>query len=293
MNTAQRKSFMTAAECLNFTVAAEKLYISQPVISRNIAALEEEFGLLLFERHNNMLKLTPAGEIMYTWMTESKLSFNEALASAQAAARAPAGILRIGLVKTEYPPVRETRAILEFQRKYPSTDLSIRYHSAKELMNLLLDRSIDIAAMLNSDISYDARLSRLKSGGCRQVIAVSRSHPLASYSPISLRAFANDLFISVRSDYSPGMTRWIRQVCGISGFVPRIREVSSTEEQLAMVQAQKGVALVPENHISGNDPLACQLELQENVTVSFVCLWDKKNQNRSIDQYLEILNNEG
>ena len=55
------------------------------------------------------------------------LSFNEALASAQAAAKAPAGILRIGLVKTEHPPQRETQAILEFQRKYPNTDLSIRY----------------------------------------------------------------------------------------------------------------------------------------------------------------------
>ena len=284
---------MTAAECLNFTAAAEKLYISQPVISRNIAALEEEFGLLLFERHNNMLKLTPAGEIMYRWMTENRLSFNEALTSAQEAAKAPAGILRIGLVKTEYPPQRETQVILEFQKRFPNTDLSICYQSAKELMNSLLDRSIDIAAMLDSDISNDARLSRLESGVCRQVIAVSRSHPLSAYSPISLRAFTNDLFISVRSDYSPGMSRWIRQVCGISGFIPRIREVSSTEEQLAMVQAQKGVALVPENHISANDPLACQLELRENVTVSFVCLWDQKNQNKSIDQYIEVLKNEG
>ena len=181
MNTAQKKSFMTAAECLNFTAAAEKLYISQPVISRNIAALEEEFGLLLFERHNNMLKLTPAGEIMYRWMTENRLSFNEALTSAQEAAKAPAGILRIGLVKTEYPPQRETQVILEFQKRFPNTDLSICYQSAKELMNSLLDRSIDIAAMLDSDISNDARLSRLESGVCRQVIAVSRSHPLSSF----------------------------------------------------------------------------------------------------------------
>ena len=47
MNTAQVKCFLMAAECLNFTAAAEKLYISQPVLSRNIAALEDELGVLL------------------------------------------------------------------------------------------------------------------------------------------------------------------------------------------------------------------------------------------------------
>ena len=235
MNTAQKKSFMMAAEILSFTAAAEKLYISQPVMSRNIAALEEEFGFLLFSRQNNVISLTAAGEIMYRWMKESDLSFQEALSRAQDAAKAPAGYFRIGIVKTELTTPRVTRAILAFQHEYPQTEYSILHYSAREIVLSLLKQNIDIAAMLDTEITSDPRLFRYKSGDCRQVLAVPASHPLAEYDPISLRAFSNEVFISVHSEYSPGMSQRLSQICGLLGFVPQIREVSSAEEQLAMI----------------------------------------------------------
>lgn len=57
------RCFMEAAKCLNFTRAAEKLYISQPALSKNIASLEDQCGMKLFYRDSrrNQVKLTPAG----------------------------------------------------------------------------------------------------------------------------------------------------------------------------------------------------------------------------------------
>lgn len=289
MNTSQQKSFLMAAECLNFTQAAEKLYISQPVLSRNIAALEEEFGMLLFVRSNNTLQLTPAGEVMYQWMKEHQQSLNDALARAREASGAPSGTLRIGFVSSEQPPRRDAQAILLFQQKYPDIEISISRKPAQEIANHLLDQSLDIAAMLDTEITRDTRFSYYESGLCRSVVAVSRTHPLADFDPISLRAFANELFISVSPKYSPLMSNKIKQVCGIVGFVPRIREVSGTDEQLAVVEAQQGVALVADNHISNHNPLVRQLQLKEGLSIPFVCVWNKKNTNSSIEKYLEIL----
>lgn len=61
MTITQIKYFITAAKCLNFTKAASKLYITQPALSRQISAIEEELNVQLFVRNNRSVKLTPAG----------------------------------------------------------------------------------------------------------------------------------------------------------------------------------------------------------------------------------------
>ena len=63
MNDRQIKAFLEAARLLNFTKAAEKLYVPQSQVSRAIAALEKELGTVLFERENSRsITLSPAGE---------------------------------------------------------------------------------------------------------------------------------------------------------------------------------------------------------------------------------------
>ena len=64
MTTVQMHYFIVAAEHLNFTMAAEQLYITQPALSRQIAAIEDEIGTKLFSRCNNVLSLTKAGRVL-------------------------------------------------------------------------------------------------------------------------------------------------------------------------------------------------------------------------------------
>ena len=58
----QIKYFVTVAECLSFTEAAKCLFITQPALSRQINAMEEELGTKLFIRDKKRLKLTPGGD---------------------------------------------------------------------------------------------------------------------------------------------------------------------------------------------------------------------------------------
>ena len=64
MNFSQIKCFLAAAECLSFTRAADRLYLSQPVLSRQIASMEDELGIELFIREKKSIRLTPAGEVL-------------------------------------------------------------------------------------------------------------------------------------------------------------------------------------------------------------------------------------
>ena len=64
MTITQMKYFITAAKCLNFTKAASQLYITQPALSRQIAAMETELNMQLFIRNNRSVKLTPAAQMV-------------------------------------------------------------------------------------------------------------------------------------------------------------------------------------------------------------------------------------
>ena len=65
------KIFYEVANCKGFLKAANKLYITQPAISRSIAKLEEELGVVLFTRANNGVSLTPYGQVLYKYIKES------------------------------------------------------------------------------------------------------------------------------------------------------------------------------------------------------------------------------
>lgn len=67
MNSMQINCFLEAAECQSFSKAAEKIHISQPALSKNIAALEKELTVQLFERdHFQAVRLTRGGKLFYT-----------------------------------------------------------------------------------------------------------------------------------------------------------------------------------------------------------------------------------
>ena len=65
MNLDNVKCFISLAECLNFTKAAEKEYMTQTSMSRKISGLEEELGVRLFYRDNHQVILTDAGSEFY------------------------------------------------------------------------------------------------------------------------------------------------------------------------------------------------------------------------------------
>ena len=71
MTTEQMRTFLAVADCLNFTKAAERLYLSQPTISRQIQSLEEECKTPLLVRTRKEVRLTPAGAIMVSHLKNS------------------------------------------------------------------------------------------------------------------------------------------------------------------------------------------------------------------------------
>ena len=79
----QLRYFIAVAEELHFRRAAERLYVTQPAISRQIALLEHEIGVRLFERNRRRVELTPAGSVLLDNLREVLVQLDRSLAEAR------------------------------------------------------------------------------------------------------------------------------------------------------------------------------------------------------------------
>lgn len=286
MNSTQQQCFLMAAQHGNFTKAAKELFITQPALSRNISALEDELELLLFTRNNNVLQITPGGMMLYDWMRKTGEDFSHVLEAARRANSEPEQPLRIGFVKSERPDLDTARAIRTLSEQEPELEIIISHHPSIYIIKNLEEHSMDIAVMVNSATRGHSRLITRKLRSINRCIAVSIKHPLAKRKKVSIAELRWETFISVMPKASPTFSNMVQRVCGTAGFSPIILEASNTEEQLEWIESGKGVGLLVDNHVQKYNPLLSFIELEEEMPVELVCVWDRLNTNPHIPKFI-------
>jgi DNA-binding transcriptional LysR family regulator len=140
----QLRTFVTVAREGNLTRAAEKLFTSQPAVSAQIKALEEEFGLKLFERTPTGMHPTPAGEELWT-EAERLLSASKDLAARASSLRGTiGGTLRLGL-NNDIGVLRTGDLLAQLARKHPALRFELVYGTSGALREAVLARELDVA----------------------------------------------------------------------------------------------------------------------------------------------------
>ena len=99
MNSTQIEYFLTLCKYKNYSETARRLFVSQPTISKQIAALEEELDMKLFERSTNTLKLTMQGAIMKKAFSEALQTIEDAQSEALNYTKHISDKIRIGLLE--------------------------------------------------------------------------------------------------------------------------------------------------------------------------------------------------
>lgn len=116
MTLQQLKYFITVAEIGNITYAAQRLYTSQPTISRQIQMLEAELGYRLFNRRSKPLKLTESGKILYDGMKEALSQIDHTLQTAQVASEGKSGTLSIAFQTGYYAEYMFLRSLMHYEK---------------------------------------------------------------------------------------------------------------------------------------------------------------------------------
>lgn len=148
------KIFCCAAECGSITLAAEKLFISQPAVSQSIRQLEETIGCALFLRTPKGVKLTSEGQTLYDYASAGIASFSEGEHRLISMLHLDAGEIKIGAsdMTLEFCllPYLE-----EFHNKYPNVKISITNNPTPQTLDLLKQDKIDFAAVSGPVICPD------------------------------------------------------------------------------------------------------------------------------------------
>ena len=168
MELRQLRYFVRAAETLNFSEAAQSLYITQSTLSQQIRQLETELDIQLFQRNSHEVTLTEAGHELLPYAQETLYSADTCKEHIRDLQQLLTGTLNIGVTYSFSPILTET--VLAFMKLYPKVKLNIFYKTMTELMQMLMRREVDFVLafkptrryeQIESHILFDNHLSAI------------------------------------------------------------------------------------------------------------------------------------
>jgi DNA-binding transcriptional LysR family regulator len=233
--------FAAVAETLNFGRAAARLAISQPPLSRQIQALEQELGTPLFLRTPRGVRLTAAGRAL---IPEARRLLREAAALVDGArylAEGGVGSLRIGFISTASYNVLP-RVLPEFHRRRPGIQLALQETTSDAQIALLRDYELDVGLLVPPVVDAGFRYLPLMQEPLVAALPARRRWPRR----VALASLASETFVLFPRQAGVGLYDLIVGFCRSAGFTPRIgQEAVQMPTIVSLVAAGMGVALVP------------------------------------------------
>ena len=271
MNFAQLRAFHAVALAGSYTKASAALRVTQPTLSGQVKALEEHYGVKLFDRRGRGVQLTALGRSLLD-VTRRLYTMEAEAEQLLAAARSlTGGQLRVGAdAPTHIIPLLAT-----FKRRYPGIQLTLSFGNSETVLQNLFQRRIEIAVL--ADITEDPKLFAQTLGRDRLVAFVDRGHDWSRRRSILFEELGGQRLIL----REPGSrTRAIfEQAMAEQQIHPgEVIEIGSREAVREAVAEGLGIGVVLEREF-GRDPRVHALTLRDldlEATEYVACLADRR-----------------
>jgi DNA-binding transcriptional LysR family regulator len=244
MELRQLRYFVAVAEELHFRRAAARLHISQPPVSQQIAALEDELGCRLLIRTRRRVELTPAGEAFLRDARAMLSELDVAVSTARRIDTGQVGLLRVTFVGSALFSI-VPGTVQRFRRARPDVEIELRERSTVEQLRALNAGVVDLA-LVRPPIEPDDRLHAEPVMRERTVAAIPAAHPLANLRRIPLRRLAAEPLVLFPRVQAPGFHDLLTGRMAATGTSPHV--VQYAPEMLTiigLVAAGIGVSPVP------------------------------------------------
>jgi DNA-binding transcriptional LysR family regulator len=242
--------FVAVAEELHFRRAAERLHMSQPPLSQQIRALENDVGVELLVRDRRGVSLTTAGRAFLAEAYNVLGAAEHAVAIAHQAARGDMGDLSIGFVgSTVYGLVPEL--LRAFGEEHPAVRVRLREMTSAAQMSALQVREIDIGFLRPPVSAEGVTVETLFEEPL--VVALPTDHPLAGTARVDVRRLRDEAIVSLSPYEAPGLYTATEATLAAAGVVPHVvQTVTELPTAVGLVAAGLGVTLVPASLVGLN-----------------------------------------
>jgi DNA-binding transcriptional LysR family regulator len=267
MELRQIRSFLSIAETLHFGRTAEMIHLSQPALSLQIRALEDEIGVRLFERNRRKTALTAAGVAFREDATGALLRLGQAVHKAKLAANGKLGILRIGFISTAGNEIVPA-IIRQFRELNAEVEFSLRNILTIDQIQMLEAGSLDIG-FLRLPIGEHSGLEVVPVHREPFVLVVPSSHKLAKRKRVRLREASGQAFVMYERTYAPGFHDLIFGMLRDAGIIPNVRQTAGEMPMLiSLVDSGMGVAVLPASAVKVSVASVVACEIADKIPMS-------------------------
>jgi DNA-binding transcriptional LysR family regulator len=284
------RAFLIVIEEGSLNRAAARLRLSQPALSRQMQALEQEVGGRLFERTPSGVKPTDLAHTLAERMRGVLASYDDALAETRRLARGERDQLRIGYLASA-AQIYLNPALAALRKAHPKIEVKLLDLSPGEQLAALRRGELDIGVIGQEGCAARSDFYTRKLVTLPVLAAIPADHPLAARMQIDLAELRGERFLAAPEHDLPGHDRWITQLCRKAGFRVQFAETAeSLSHALSLIAGQGVVGLVPGYMYSVPAPGVAMVPLQNpEATWDFLVVWQRGKVSPPATVFLEAL----
>lgn len=251
MELRQLRYFIEVAEREHISEAAVHLHVAQSAVSRQVANLEDELGVQLFERVGRNVKLTPIGKIFLEHSVSAIQAIDFAKKQIDEYLNPEQGTIKIGFPTSLAGHLLPT-VISAFKKEHPNVAFHLRQGSYNYLIEAVKQRELNLAFLgplppkessLNNTILFTENFS----------VLVNASHPFAKKDKIPLIDLRKEDFVLFPEGYI--MQKLVVEACNSVGFTPKVSSEGEDMDAIkGLVAAGIGLTLLPESTFYDSTP---------------------------------------
>ena len=249
ISTRQLRYFVEIADSGSFSAAAERLFVAQSALSRQIKELENQLHTPLFERTARLPRLTAAGEAFYPRARNLLSELHKASEMATQVGNGQVGTLRLSHSSTVPMSGALLRGISTWLERCPGVSMDIAKLSSEAQLEEIADGRLDVGLLRLPVLRQREGVRVVPLYSEQLLLAVPPNHALARcQAPVELAQLKDEAFISVPHPQRGGLSYLSAELCMRAGFFPKAARVMSRKTtQLQLIQAGFGIALLPKS----------------------------------------------
>ena len=279
--------FLAIVEQKSFSHAAEKMFISQSSLSKQIKAIENELGVILFSRDNYQIELTDAGKAFLAFATQFSKEYSDMLyvLAPFSNIHKAAFTVQVGTIPVLcYSSL--INHLINLESRHQNIHIDFVEREQTELLKMLDRNQIDFIIVRIDYLSpdeYDSIPLAIEELG---VVCSAKSH-WASKKRVNLRDLENEAFILLNNTSS--LYQLCIDACRRAGFIPRVNYTSSRHEALlAMVNTGLGLTLLPQSLLDMENSQKLRfIPLTDNVTSTIALVRKKEMRNNQKNNHFQ------